>query len=132
MSGLKALPVVCENFYQGKDGTISFKTYLNEVSHEELVFILGMMRKNAYMFLSEVQADFTEERIIEAMPDENRFSRPTKKKNSKSLNLRNKLFKLHKAKGGEDSEFEQFYESMMDKICEHYDGKANEELNKTC
>ncbi len=98
----------------------------SEISPMAKVAIMDMHDKDTPIFFFISTAIMTTDQVIEVMPE----PRPIGEKWSSSQRLRFSLQALHKAQGGQEEEFEDWYRVKMLELVDHYNKKTNEIINK--
>lgn len=100
-----------------------------ELSPEDTLGVLQKVKKHIYMLLAE--AEITSDDVVETLataPEPPKLPAQKQKEKTESLSkkLRNKLWVLHKAQGGEEADFEAYYTEIMEGLLVWYQRKIDE------
>lgn len=102
------------------DGTITIKIGTQELDPSKAGELFQLRGKLCKILLSDSNITKLEEELVD-----NTNIVSGKKKKSASQRLRAVLFRINEANGGNEENFEAFYNSEMERIIEHYRNKLD-------
>lgn len=102
------------------DGTITIKIGTQELDPSKAGELFQLRGKLCKILLSDSNITKLEEELVD-----NTNIVAGKKKKSASQRLRAVLFRINEANGGNEENFEAFYNSEMERIIEHYRNKLD-------
>lgn len=102
------------------DGTITIKIGTQELDPSKAGELFQLRGKLCKILLSDSNITKLEEELVD-----NTNIVSGKKKKSASQRLRAVLFRINESNGGNEENFEAFYNSEMERIIEHYRNKLD-------
>ena len=112
------LETIIESIASRVDGTITIKLGTQELDSDNAGKLFQLRGKFCKVLLSDSNITSLEQEAVE-----NTQLVSGKKNKTKSQRLRNALYVLHSQNGGDESDFESFYDQEMNKIIIHYQNK---------
>lgn len=112
------LETIVEGIATRVDGTLKITLSTQELEPTNAASLISMRGKFIKALLSDSNISKLEEELVD-----NTQLVSGKKNKSASQRLRAVLYRINEQAGGDETNFEAFYKSEMEKIIDHYKGK---------